>query len=49
MEENLRDLWDNIKHINMCVMGVQKGEERDRKISQNIIWLKKPPGFDENH
>lgn len=28
--ENLeRELWDNIKHINMCIIGPPKGEERD--------------------
>ena len=29
-EESLRELWDNVKHANICVIGVQK-EERERK------------------
>ena len=32
-EENLRDLWDNIKHTNICIIGVTGGEE---KISREI-------------
>ena len=27
-EDSLRDLWDNIKHTNICIIGVPKGEER---------------------
>ena len=32
-EESLRELWDNIKHTNICIIGVPEGEERegDRK------------------
>ena len=30
-EYSLRDLWDNIKCINICVIGVPEGEERERK------------------
>ena len=27
-EDSFRDLWDNIKHTNICVIGVPEGEER---------------------
>ena len=32
-EENLRELWGNVKHTNICIIGVPEGEERegDRK------------------
>ena len=29
-EDSLRDLWDNIKHNNICNIGVSEGEERER-------------------
>ena len=29
-EDSLRDIWDNIKHSNICITGVQK-EKRERK------------------
>ena len=30
-EDSLRDLWDNIKHNNVSIIGVPEGEERERK------------------
>ena len=39
-EDSLRDLWDNIKHMNICVIGVPEGEEREKgpeKIYEEII------------
>ena len=27
-ESDIRDLWDNIKHANLCTTGIQKREER---------------------
>ena len=30
-EDGLRDLWDNINHTNIHIIGVPKGEERERK------------------
>ena len=27
-EDSLRDLWDNIKHINIFMIGVPEGEEK---------------------
>ena len=29
-EENLRELWDNVKSTNICIIGVPEGEERER-------------------
>ena len=34
-EDSLRDLWDNIKHTNIHIIGVPEGEERKRT-SENI-------------
>ena len=39
-KDNLRHLWDNIKCINICIIGVPKGEEKEKgteKISEEII------------
>ena len=39
-EENLRELWDNVKHTNICIIGVPEGKEREKgtgKIFQEII------------
>ena len=39
-EDILRDLWDNIKHSNIHVIGVPEGEEREKgpeKIFEEII------------
>ena len=38
-EDSLRDLWDNIKSTNICILGVPEGEEREkgfRKIFEEI-------------
>ena len=29
-EDSLRDLWNNIKHTNIHIIGVPEGEERER-------------------
>ena len=29
-EDSLRTLWDNIKSINICIIGIPKGEEREK-------------------
>ena len=29
-EDSLRDLWDNIKHTNIRMIGVPEGEEREK-------------------
>ena len=39
-EDSLRDLWDNIKRTNICIIGVPEGEEREKgpeKIYEEII------------
>ena len=39
-EDCLRDLWDNIKHNNIRIIGVPEGEEREKgpeKIFEEII------------
>ena len=39
-EDSLRDLWDNIKHNNIRIIGVSEGEEREKgpkKIFEEII------------
>ena len=39
-EASLRELWDNIKHTNIHIIGVPEGEKREKgteKISQEII------------
>ena len=35
-EESLRELWDNVKHTNICIIGVPEGEERE-KVSEKIF------------
>ena len=39
-EDSIRELWDNIKHNNICIIGVPEGEEKEKgpeKILQEII------------
>ena len=39
-EDSLRDLWDNIKCTNICIIGVTEGEEREKgpeKIFEEVI------------
>ena len=39
-EDSPRDLWDNIKHTNICIIGVPEEEEREKgpkKIFEEII------------
>ena len=39
-EESIRELWDNVKHTNICILGVPEGEEREKeleKIFEEII------------
>ena len=35
-EDSLRELWDNIKHNYICVIGVPEGEERE-KVPEKIL------------
>ena len=39
-EDSLRDLWHNIKHANLCIIGVPEEEEKKKryeKIFEEII------------
>ena len=39
-EDNLRDLWDNVKHTNIRIIGVPEEEDKDKgyeKILEEII------------
>ena len=37
-EESLRELWDNVKHTNICIIGMAEGEEREReKLFKEVI------------
>ena len=39
-EDNIQDLWDNIKHTNVHIIGVPEGKEREKepkKIFEEII------------
>ena len=36
IEDSLRDFWDNIKHINIQIIGVPEEEEK-KKVSQKIF------------
>ena len=41
IEDSLRDLWDNIKHTNIQILGVPEKEEKKKgteKISEQIIF-----------
>ena len=29
-ESNIRDLWDNIKWANLCIIGILEGVEKDK-------------------
>ena len=35
-KSNIRDLCDNIKHANLCIKGIQEGEEKEEMI-ENIL------------
>ena len=35
-EDSLRDRWDNIKHTNICIIGVPEGEESE-KVCEEIF------------
>lgn len=35
-EDKLRDSWDTIQKINICILGVPEGEERE-KVSKNLF------------
>ena len=35
-ESNIRDLWDNIKQANLCIIGIPEGKEKEKRI-ENIL------------
>ena len=35
-EDSLRDLWDNIKHTDICIIEISEGDERE-KGGENIL------------
>ena len=35
-ESNIRDLWDNIKQANLCIIGIPEGEKKEKGI-ENIF------------
>ena len=35
MEDSLRDLWNNIKHTNIQILGIPEEEKKDR-VSENF-------------
>ena len=35
-ESNIKDLWDNIKQANLCIIGIPEGEEKEKGI-ENIF------------
>ena len=35
-ESNIRDLWDNIKQANICIIGIPEGKEEEKGI-ENIF------------
>ena len=36
-EESLRELWDNVKRTNICIIGVPEGKERAKGTGKNIL------------
>ena len=35
-ENSLRELWDNVKHTNIRIIGVPEGKERKKGTKKNI-------------
>lgn len=35
-EESLRNTWDTIKRINICIIGVPEGKEREKR-GRNLV------------
>ena len=35
-ESNLRDLWDNIRQDNLCIIGTLEGEEKEKGIEKYL-------------
>ena len=35
-ESNIRDLWNNIKHADLCITGLPEGEQKEKGI-ENVF------------
>ena len=35
-ESNIRDLWDNVKQTNLCIIGILEGEEKEKR-TENVV------------
>jgi len=35
-ESNIRDLWDNVKQTNLCIIRILKGEEKEKR-TENVV------------
>ena len=36
-ESNIRNIWDNIKEANLCIIGIPRGKEKEKKRLENIF------------
>ena len=36
-ESNIRDLWDNIKRANLCIIGIPEGEKGIENVFEEIM------------
>ena len=36
---NIRDLWDNIKCANLYIIGISKGEEKEKEIETETVFV----------
>ena len=43
-DSNIRDLWDNIKWANLCIIGIPEGKEEETRI-ENIFEETMPENF----
>ena len=41
-ESNIRDLWDNIKQANLCILGIPEEKKKKSALKMRLkkIWLK---------
>ena len=44
-QNSLRDLWDNINHISICIIGVPEWGERERERAWENIWRETAENF----
>ena len=36
-KSSIQDLWNNIKHANLCIIGIPEGEEREKRIKKILF------------